>query len=98
MRINWSNEEIEFLKEHSENKTLKELHSFFPKRTKRSLEHKVYNLGLPFINSQLWKKEDEQFLKDNYTNLKLDRNFFETNLCKNWWAIVSKANKLGITR
>lgn len=92
----WSEDELEYLRKNAKEKSIKEMSTFL-QRTPKAIRNRLEMIGISLrdlknINFELWTKEEDDFLKNNYCNMTVKE--LEKHLNRTEKAIRSRKNKL----
>lgn len=91
----FTDDDIEFLKEHYICGNWNVIFERFPYVSKQSIHTKMSKLGIKMINESAWTKEEIEILKANYFSMNIEK---VCNLLPNrtYKAICTKAKRLGL--
>lgn len=90
----WSDDEIKILKLNYPNKTLDEMEQLLPNRNRKTIVERAYELKIRNVTK--YSKEQEQFIKDNWTSMSDEEMANCINKTKS--GIIGKRLMLGLLR
>lgn len=98
--IEWTEEEIELLREKYSTSTKQELLKLFPHRSWKSISGKAERMKLKKIGKlkrNYWSDEEIKILRENYSN-KPKEELLKLIPDKNWRQIQDKASEIGVRK